>query len=341
MNTEINSLRSTGNPASSLNPGKILVFASLAILAADFIYKTLYGITPATKDRCLLFIHVPRWAFWFYEYFIELSLIMIAGIFLAGLAEKHISRVIRFFPTNPLTAFVAASIIPVCSCGVVPFISAFRNRTSVWTMVTFMVAAPLLNPYIILISFSVLGPVYGFLRIAASFVLSVSVGLIMQIIGKNTRVMSLLKAGGCIGKHGCTRENPDFYARTWEIFRKLIPFILLAGCISVSLEVAGPVKYFKANAQGGEIIGILLALLIGIPLYLCNGADVLIIKPLLEMHSISMATAMTFSLASTSVCVTSLMMLWKFMGRNWTLIFLGLVTLMILLIALILLYLPI
>ena len=52
---------------------------------------------------------------------------------------------------------------------------------------TFVVAAPLLSPYIIVLSFTALGPRYAVLRILSSFVLAATTGLVVAaLFGRKT-----------------------------------------------------------------------------------------------------------------------------------------------------------
>ena len=85
------------------------------------------------------------------------------------------------------------------------------------TMITFIISAPLLNPYIILLSFSVLGAKYAILRIASSFILAICTGLIVHFIVKNDN---------SAGKHdalcsGCNvNHNSNIYEATIKYFLK-------------------------------------------------------------------------------------------------------------------------
>ena len=79
---------------------------------------------------------------------------------------------------------------------------------------------------------------------------------------------------------------------------------------------------------------------IGIPLYVCNGADVLLLKPLLAYTDLTTGTAMVFSLTSSAVCISSIAMLFKFMGRKLTLILLANLTVLTLLIGFAINHLP-
>jgi uncharacterized membrane protein YraQ (UPF0718 family) len=56
---------------------------------------------------------------------------------------------------------------------------------------------------------------------------------------------------------------------------------------------------------------------LGVPLYFCNGAEVLFLRPLLN-HGFPVGTAIAFSISATAVCATSIAMLLKLLGARTT-----------------------
>jgi len=57
--------------------------------------------------------------------------------------------------------FIYASLLPVCACAAIPVIKTMQEKMKFNILVTFLVAAPLLNPYILFLSFNVLGIKYN------------------------------------------------------------------------------------------------------------------------------------------------------------------------------------
>lgn len=52
---------------------KAFVFIPLFVIILDTIYKSYYGITYNTKQNCIIYAKLPRWAFSIYENLIELD----------------------------------------------------------------------------------------------------------------------------------------------------------------------------------------------------------------------------------------------------------------------------
>lgn len=306
---------------------KLVIISAIIIMIAHTLYMNIAGISFGQKELCVLYKNVPRWLFCFYEYFIELCIIVMMGIFGGVLIEQYSKKVKRFFPKNQLLAFLYASFLPVCSCGVIPIVESMKKTVKLRTLITFIISAPLLNPYIIFMSVSVLGIRYALLRIVSAFVLAITSGL---MVGYMAKVFKFEIPGVYDNCHTtCSPTTPNIYLKTMGYMRKLLPYILLAGALSFTLEFIHPQKYLESLSFSNNIFSNALMLIVGIPVYVCNGADVLFLKPLLQFTDLSMGAAMTFSLASSAICISSIVMLVKFFGKKVTIAIIASITLII------------
>jgi uncharacterized membrane protein YraQ (UPF0718 family) len=68
---------------------------------------------------------------------------------------------------------------------------------------------------------------------------------------------------------------------------------------------------------GSDFFGLFLASTIGVPVFLCSGEDVLLLKPLLDL-GLPMGHAITFTLAANGICVSSIALLFGVIGRRTT-----------------------
>lgn len=297
-----------------------LFYFSSFVLAVDTIYKSYFGITYQTRQNCILYSNLPRWAFLVYEYIIELLLVVVVGVLIASWIEKHFTKVKGFLPKNSLMAFLYASVIPVCSCSVIPMIKSLYNKTPLRVIFTFVVAAPLLNPYIIMISVTALGIEYTIIRFFSSLVLAVSSGYILEFFFHRIKADNLNFEKNCFIKNGCPLIKVDLIEDAFTILKKLIPYILVAGILSLFVELLWHNEIVKKLTFDNAILQNFFVILLGIPIYFCNGADVLFMKPFINIGGLQMGTAVAFSLTSTSICVTSFVVLIKYIGKKLTII---------------------
>ena len=188
-------------------------------------------------------------------------------------------------------------------------------------LVTFLLAAPLLNPYIILLSFTVIDIKYGILRIVASFILAVSAGYVLEFSHKHNTI-EMQNPITC-NDQTCIQTENDVYLKTFFLFKSIIPYIIIGGLIAIGLD------FFSSKATFPTIIlkdnpffGNMIAVLVGIPFYFCNGTDVLLLKSLF-CSGLLHGTGIAFSLTSTAICITSILMLIKFLGKWLTFLLIG------------------
>ncbi len=294
---------------------QIALAAAFILAVADNIYKSLENITYIERQKCIINKFLPKVGFIFFEYFVELTLVVFLGVFIAALLEKYFLRFRRFYPSNTITSFIYASILPVCACTTIPIIKTMQEKMSVRAIITFIVAAPLLNPYIITLSFSVLGAEYAILRIVSSFVLSVSAGYVIEFF-YNKEALKLENLQGC-SDSSCPVNEGDIYLKTWEIFKSVVPYLFAGGIVGAVLEIVMPKSTVLSSMISNSILSNIIIILIGVPLYFCNGTDVLLLRPLL-CSGIYVGTGIAFSLTSTAICITSIFMLLKFMGKKLT-----------------------
>ncbi len=312
---------------------KLLLGFSFGLFILDTIYKISNNINYSSRSKCALYSSAPKWLFLFYEYFVELFILVLIGIFIAILIEKYFLNLNRFIPRSPISAFLYASVLPLCSCGVIPLVTTFKNKIPFRTIITFLVAAPLLNPYIITISFTVLGLKYTVLRILCALVLALGTGIITEYFYRREQDFKFGQIISCKPGKNCAFQSQNIYEKTLEILKSIIPYLIIAGILGIVVEVLVPMDYFKQFSLSGSFFSTLLIVLIGVPVYFCNGADVLFLQPLIQVGDLSLGSALAFSLTSTSICITSLVLLTKFIGKKLTAVLLSSVILITILLS--------
>lgn len=321
------------------------IFSALVLLT-DFIYSKINNISYANREQCIINKLLPRPGFLFTEYILELAMLVFLGIFAAMVLEKYFSRFKKLFPSNMFTAFVYACIMPLCACSVIPLIPSLKDKMSFRTLITFVVSEPLVSPYIFIISFSVLGMKYMVIRTIASFLLAASAGLVLEFFHERLKIRHNMLSGpvlfqgsvcgqaagcdniisqpaGCKGcasatAGGCSAQEGDIFLKTYNTFKAVLPYIAVAGAAGIALEYVSLNRLLLDWDIDNSFLSVVAAALVGIPVYFCSGAEVLFLRPLMHTAGFSMGTAITFTLCSTSICLTSAIMLLKFLGKGLT-----------------------
>lgn len=294
---------------------RIIVSLSILIMIVDTVYMNLNGLYDGDHTKCIVFNSMPKWSFYLLENVVELFIVVVLGVMIGVIAEQYFRKIKRFYPKNQLLAFAYASILPVCSCGVVPLIDSMKRRTSLKVIITFVCAAPLLDPYIIFLSYTVLGLKYVLIRIICSFLLSFLAGTIVELIVKRLKWDNWTEYGTC-GRQCDFVADRDPFVKTMKITKKLLPYIIFAGLLSFGFALLDTKELLHNFNLNVEPYSAILMTAFGIPIYMCHGADVIFLKPFLQYTDMSIGSAMAFSLSSSALCISSIVMLAKYLGKR-------------------------
>jgi uncharacterized membrane protein YraQ (UPF0718 family) len=294
---------------------RVVVMFSILLMVADTIYMNLNGLYDGDHTKCIVFSSMPKWSFYLLENVGELVVVVILGVMIGVIAEQYFRKIKRFYPKNQMLAFAYAAILPVCSCGVVPLIDSMRRRTSLRVIITFVCAAPLLDPYIIFLSYTVLGVKYVVIRIISSFVLAMAAGWIVELLVKRLGWEDWNEDKVC-GKQCDFIAERDPFVKTLKITRKLLPYILFAGLLSFAFAMFDVKELLHDFNLNREPYSAMVMTAFGVPIYMCHGADVIFLKPFLQYTDMSIGSAMAFSLSSSAICISSIVMIAKYLGKR-------------------------
>jgi len=221
---------------------------------------------------------------------------------------------------------VFASLIPVCSCAVVPLAQSMMhlNRVPVRAVITFLMVAPILNPMVIPLSWGTLGTEYLVLRIVATFLLAMATGIFIERWAgvKDESGGAVLS---CVGCSKSSANKPEHAGSAlmlgWNTMVNLLYYIIIGVAIGALFAVYLPPALVGKYLSNGSF-GLLASVLLGIPLYICSGEEVLILSPLMDM-GLPMGHAIAFTITGNAICITSISVLWPAFGKRATAIMIG------------------
>lgn len=187
MQSSDNANRMAG-PVISLRPLLLtggLVGALLLLLSAV--------LASNQSPRVLLDIFSTR----FLGIFIEAVPFLLLGSFVSGLIEAFVrpEDVLRLLPRNRVVATVGGAfmglIFPVCECGVVPVTRRlFMKGLPMSVGISFLLAAPMLNPIVFASTFIAFGFNNIFvLRFVVTALVAIGVGLVFAIAARPSEVL--------------------------------------------------------------------------------------------------------------------------------------------------------
>ncbi len=261
-------------------------------------------------------------------FFNEVAIYLLLGFGIAALLHLFFPESIirRHFGQDSFASVFKATLfgipLPICSCGVVPVAASLRRSgASKGATAAFLIATPQVGADSFMITYSLLGWVFGTFRIIAALLTALLAGILVNLLGRNAAADSPDTPRNADNETLAARLRslPHYieYELLGPIASSLLLGILLAGLISALIP-----NSFFSSVPGGQLTSMLLMLIIGIPLYVCASASTPIAAALI-LKGLSPGAALVFLLTGPATNAMSLATVWKMLGRQATLIYLA------------------
>jgi uncharacterized membrane protein YraQ (UPF0718 family)/copper chaperone CopZ len=239
------------------------------------------------------------------------------------LVERHLGGE---GPWPVLKAALFGVPMPLCSCGVIPVAASLRKHgASRGATTAFLIATPQDGVDSILVSFSLLGPVFAIFRPIAALVSGLIGGTLVAAGTKDAPTRNG-QAEPC--QDDCCAETRrgrlrrifsyGFGALPRDIGKALLVGLVIAALISAIV----PKDYFAAYLGGG-FGAMLVMMLLGVPVYVCATASVPIAAALVLKAGVSPGAALVFLMTGPATNAATIATVWKVMGRRTAVIYLA------------------
>ncbi len=262
----------------------------------------------------------------------EMAPYLLFGFFVAGVLSVMIQPEVveRHLGGRGLWQVIKAALLgvplPLCSCGVIPVAASLRRHGAGRGATTsFLISTPQTGIDSILVTFSLLGPVFAVFRPIVSFFSGLVGGLLVSYFGvengSKAENHSVCEEECCTGLQEHNRLvralRYGFVTLPRDLNKALIIGILLAGLISAIV----PEDYFS-TILGGGIVSMLIMMVAGIPVYVCATASVPITAALIA-KGVSPGAALVFLMTGPATNAATITTIWKIMGKRTAVIYLG------------------
>jgi len=291
-----------------------LAFWSGIIALAFFVYCTFIEITESSINKGGDDLYSN-----FFLFTLRTFPFFVGGCLASGLIMKYFSRK-NVFPKSMAGTITLGSLLPLCSCGVVPLTRAMLTiKVPKRAVIAFLIVAPVLNPFVLVLSYGVIGFEYMILRTVAVIILAVAAGLLIERfipweeIQESSPICKLCKSCASPAAGGTSSSG---LITGWRLMLYLNRYIIIGLMMGAVIATYVPViiisKYLSSN-----ILGLLFAVTVGVPIFLCSGEEIVMLKPLLDM-GLPMGHAVAFTIAANGICVSSIAVLLGVLGRKTT-----------------------
>jgi uncharacterized membrane protein YraQ (UPF0718 family) len=258
---------------------------------------------PILESLPQLWSKVPVFATIFLGIFIEAIPFLLLGTLGSGFVEAFLDhdQIQRLIPRGALLGALAGSmlgmIFPICECGVVPLTRRlFSKGLPVAAGIAFLLAAPVLNPIVILSTSAAFG--WGWMlvgRIGLSMLIAVTTGLVFSVIKNPVEIMLPVRLAGQTGYPGPAgdevaprrtfREKLNQMAViAADEFYEMGRFLILGAGLAAAMQTLIP-QQVLLQVGHGPVTSVLVMLALAVILSICSTVDAFVVLGFVSIFS--------------------------------------------------------
>jgi len=214
-----------------------------------------------------------------------------------------------------IVAALLGTVTPFCSCSSIPLFIGFTSAgLPLGVTFSFLISSPMVDLGSLLLLMSIFGANVAIIYVVLGLVIAVIGGTIIEKLHMEKHVESFILAAGSVDIESpeLTRRDRLRFAKEQMLatFRKVFPYILIGVGIGAVIHNWIPEEWIAAVLGSKNPFGVVLATLIGVPMY----ADIFGTIPIAEAllgKGAQLGTILTFMMAVTTLSLPSMVMLRK------------------------------
>jgi uncharacterized membrane protein YraQ (UPF0718 family) len=228
------------------------------------------------------------------------------------------------------------TVTPFCSCSSIPLFIGFTSAgLPVGVTFSFLISSPMVDLGSLLLLMSIFGTKVAIIYVAVGLVVAVIGGTIIEKLHMEKYVEKFILTAGNVDIESpdLTKKDRLIYAKEQMLstFKKVFPYILIGVGIGAIIHNWIPAEWVSLVLGSKNPFGVILATLIGVPMY----ADIFGTIPIAEAllyKGAQLGTILSFMMAVTTLSLPSMIMLRKAVKPKLLALFIGICTIGIILV---------
>lgn len=215
---------------------------------------------------------------------------------------------------NMISALLG-TVTPFCSCSSIPLFMGFTSAgLPVGVTFSFLISSPMVDLGSLVLLMSIFGSKIAIVYVILGLVIVVVGGSIIEKLGMDAYVEDFVKNAHMpvIDNEKLTYKDRVDFAKeqVTDTFKKVFPYIIVGVGIGAVIHNWIQESWVTAILGSGNPFGVILATLIGIPMYADIFGSIPVAEALLDKGA-QLGTVLSFMMAVTTLSLPSLIMLKK------------------------------
>ena len=212
-------------------------------------------------------------------------------------------------------AALLGTVTPFCSCSSIPLFIGFTSAgLPLGVTFSFLISSPMVDLGSLVLLMSIFGAKVAVFYVLLGLIIAVAGGTLIEKLHMENHVEEFIRRASAVDitSPTLTQKERLLYAKEQvaQTFRKVFPYILIGVGIGAVIHNWIPENRVVAVLGNGNPFGVILATLIGIPMY----ADIFGAIPIAEAllgKGAQLGTVLAFMMGVTTLSLPSLIMLRK------------------------------
>ena len=235
-----------------------------------------------------------------------------------------------------IVAALLGTVTPFCSCSSIPLFIGFTSAgLPVGVTFSFLISSPMVDLGSLLLLMSIFGANVAIIYVVVGLIIAVVGGTIIEKLHMERYVESFILTAGSVDitSPDLTRWDRLQYAKEQMLatFKKVFPYILIGVGIGAVIHNWIPETWVAAVLGSNNPFGVVLATLIGVPMYADIFGTIPIAEALLGKGAL-LGSILAFMMAVTTLSLPSMIMLRKAVKPKLLALFIAICTVGIILV---------
>jgi len=227
-------------------------------------------------------------------------------------------------------AALLGTVTPFCSCSSIPLFIGFTSAgLPLGVTFSFLISSPMVDLGSLVLLMSIFGAKVAILYVIFGLIIAVVGGTIIEKMHMEKHVESFILTAGSVDIESpdLTRKDRLVYAKeqTLSTFKKVFPYILIGVGIGAIIHNWIPESWVVSLLGSKNPFGVILATLIGVPMYADIFGTIPIAEALLSKGA-QLGTVLSFMMGVTTLSLPSMIMLRKAVKPKLSALFIAICT---------------
>lgn len=214
-----------------------------------------------------------------------------------------------------MAAALLGTVTPFCSCSSIPLFMGFTSAgLPLGVTFSFLISSPMVDLGSLVLLMSVFGGKVAVVYVVLGLVVAVIGGTVIEKLHMEQSVEEFIRNAPGINVEApeLTKKDRLLYAKTQveTTFKKVFPYILIGVGIGAAIHNWIPKEWIEMLLGNNNPLGVILAVLVGVPMYADIFGTIPIAEALLAKGA-QLGTILSFMMAVTTLSLPSMIMLRK------------------------------